>query len=34
MTRPETAVDFVLDVIARHERGEPLPGQIDRSRGY
>lgn len=34
MTRPETAVDFVLDVIARHKRGEPLPGQIDRSRGY
>jgi glyoxylate/hydroxypyruvate reductase A len=34
MTRPETAVDFVLETIARHRRGEPLPGLVDRSRGY
>lgn len=34
MTHPETAVRFVLDTIARHERGEPLPGLVDRSRGY
>ncbi len=34
MTNPETAVRFVLDTIARHRRGEPLPGLVDRSRGY
>lgn len=34
MTRPETAVAFVLDTIARHRRGEPLPGLVDRVRGY
>lgn len=34
MTNPETAVRFVLDTIARHQRGEPLPGLVDRSRGY
>jgi len=34
MTRPETAVAFVLDTIARHRRGEPLPGLVDRDRGY
>jgi len=34
MTRPETAVAFVLDTIARHRRGEPLPGLVDRGRGY
>ena len=34
MTTPDTAVDFVLDVIARHRRGEDLPGRVDRSRGY
>ncbi len=34
MTHPETAVRFVLDTIARHRRGEPLPGLVDRSRGY
>jgi glyoxylate/hydroxypyruvate reductase len=34
MTRPDTAVDFVLDVIARHLRGEALPGRIDRRHGY
>ena len=33
-TKPETAVDYVLDTIARHRRGEPLPGRIDRDRGY
>ena len=31
---PETAVAFVLDVIARHRRGEALPGLVDRTRGY
>lgn len=34
MTSPDTAVDYVLDVIARHRRGEELPGCVDRSRGY
>ena len=34
MTTPETAVDFVLDTIARHRRGEALPGRVDRQRGY
>lgn len=34
MTSPDTAVDFVLDVIARHRRGEDLPGLVDRTRGY
>jgi glyoxylate/hydroxypyruvate reductase A len=34
MTHPETAVRFVLDTIARHGRGEPLAGLVDRTRGY
>jgi glyoxylate/hydroxypyruvate reductase A len=34
MTSPDTAVDFVLDIIARHRRGEELPGLVDRRRGY
>ena len=34
MTTPDTAVDHVLDVIARHRRGEELPGRVDRTRGY
>ena len=33
-TKPETAVDYVLDTIARHRRGEELPGLVDRNRGY
>lgn len=33
-TRPETAVDFVLEVIAAHRAGLPLPGLVDRQRGY
>jgi glyoxylate/hydroxypyruvate reductase A len=34
MTTPETAVEFVLDTIGRHGRGETLPGRVDRERGY
>jgi glyoxylate/hydroxypyruvate reductase len=34
MTRPETAVDFVLETIDRHEAGLPLRGLVDRTRGY
>jgi glyoxylate/hydroxypyruvate reductase A len=34
MTTPGTAVEFVLDTIARHRRGEALPGRVDRARGY
>ena len=34
MTRPSQAVDFVLDTIARHRRGEALPGLVDRDAGY
>jgi len=33
-TRPDTAVDVVLDNLRRHCAGEPLLGAIDRSRGY
>lgn len=34
MTRPETAVDFVLETIERHKAGLPLRGLVDRQRGY
>jgi glyoxylate/hydroxypyruvate reductase A len=34
MTRPETAVDFVLETIERHKAGLPLRGVVDRNRGY
>jgi glyoxylate/hydroxypyruvate reductase A len=34
MTAPEAAVEFVLETIARHRRGEALPGRVDRERGY
>lgn len=34
MTRPDTAVDFVLETIARHRQGLPLDGLVDRNRGY
>jgi glyoxylate/hydroxypyruvate reductase A len=34
MTAPETAVEFVLDTIGRHRRGESLPGLVERERGY
>ena len=34
MTRPETAVDFVLETIRRHHAGLPLEGLVDRQRGY
>jgi glyoxylate/hydroxypyruvate reductase A len=34
MTIPESAVDYVLEAIARHRRGETLPGLVDRERGY
>jgi glyoxylate/hydroxypyruvate reductase len=34
MTRPETAVDFVLETIGRHQAGLPLRGLVDRQRGY
>ena len=34
MTRPDTAVDFVLETIERHKAGLPLPGLVDRRRGY
>lgn len=34
MTQPETAAPILLDNIRRHQRGEPLLGLIDRTRGY
>jgi glyoxylate/hydroxypyruvate reductase A len=34
MTRPESAVRFVLDTIARHREGRELVGLVDRERGY
>ncbi|WP_321963248.1 glyoxylate/hydroxypyruvate reductase A [Paraburkholderia sp. J7] len=33
-TRPETAVDVVLENIRRHRDGLPMLGLIDRTRGY
>ncbi|VXC96546.1 D-isomer specific 2-hydroxyacid dehydrogenase [Burkholderia sp. 8Y] len=33
-TRPESAVDVVLDNLRRHRNGEPMIGAIDRARGY
>lgn len=33
-TQPGTAAPAVLDNIARHQRGEPMLGLIDRQRGY
>ncbi|SAK77466.1 D-isomer specific 2-hydroxyacid dehydrogenase [Caballeronia arationis] len=33
-TRPETAVDVVLENIRRHRAGLNMIGQVDRSRGY
>lgn len=34
MTQPESAFAGLLDNIRRHQRGEPMRGQIDRQRGY
>lgn len=34
MTRPESAVDFVLETIERHKAGLPLRGVVDLNRGY
>ena len=34
MTQPETAVEAVVDNLARHAHGEPLHGLVDRARGY
>jgi glyoxylate/hydroxypyruvate reductase A len=34
MTTPEAAVEFVLETIGRHRRGEDLPGRVDLERGY
>ena len=34
MTQPESAFGVLLGNIRRHQRGEPMLGQIDRKRGY
>jgi glyoxylate/hydroxypyruvate reductase A len=34
MTRPETAVTTLLEVIAQHQAGLPLTGLVDRHKGY
>jgi glyoxylate/hydroxypyruvate reductase A len=34
MTQPETAAPVLLENLRRHQRGEPMHGVIDRSRGY
>jgi glyoxylate/hydroxypyruvate reductase A len=34
MTQPESAAPILLENLRRHQRGEPLEGLIDRSRGY
>ncbi|KXV16793.1 glyoxylate/hydroxypyruvate reductase A [Caballeronia megalochromosomata] len=33
-TRPESAVDVVLENLRRHRAGERMTGEIDRTRGY
>lgn len=33
-TRPDTAVNVVIENICRHRAGDPLLGEIDCSRGY
>jgi glyoxylate/hydroxypyruvate reductase A len=33
-TRPETAVEMVLENLRRHRAGERMIGEIDRARGY
>jgi glyoxylate/hydroxypyruvate reductase len=34
MTAPEAAVEYVLETIGCHRRGEVLPGRVDLGRGY
>jgi len=34
MTQPDSAFGGLLDNIRRHQRGEPMLGQVDRQRGY
>lgn len=34
MTQPESAFAVLLENIRRHQRGEPMRGQIDRGQGY
>jgi glyoxylate/hydroxypyruvate reductase len=34
MTQPESAAPILLENLRRHQRGEPLHGLVDRSRGY
>ncbi|EJL06329.1 2-hydroxyacid dehydrogenase [Pseudomonas chlororaphis] len=34
MTQPQSAFVVLLDNIRRHQRGEPMLGQIDRTQGY
>lgn len=34
MTQPESAFDVLLENIRRHQRGDPMLGQIDRKQGY
>jgi glyoxylate/hydroxypyruvate reductase A len=33
-SQPESSADAVLANVRRHQRGEPLIGLVDRSRGY
>ncbi|MCY1561406.1 Glyoxylate/hydroxypyruvate reductase A [compost metagenome] len=34
MTQPESAFAVLLENIRRHQRGEPMLGQVDRRQGY
>ena len=34
MTQPESAFGVLLENIRRHQRGEPMLGQVDREQGY
>jgi glyoxylate/hydroxypyruvate reductase A len=34
MTQPDTAAPILLENVRRHQRGEPLAGVVDRTKGY
>lgn len=34
VTRPDEAIDYIARTITRLEQGEPVTGQVDRTRGY
>ncbi len=34
VTRPNEAIEYIARTITRLEQGEPVTGQVDRTRGY